>query len=410
MATEITMPKLSDTMTEGLFAGWRKNIGDRIERGDIIAEVETDKAVMELEAFASGILIKTYVHGGEQIPVGTVLGLIGDTAELSESSPQAPPAPVQTPPATPEPAEAKRVEVTTPAVAPPHEEAHHDKASPLVRRMARDLGIDLSTIEGSGPDGRITQEDLSASTPRTKAQQTPAAAAPAPAESPASGPPPAVPLRPASPMRQAIATAVSHSWQTIPHFSVSMEIDMDACREVVRELKAGEHPIGYNALLIKACAVTLQEFPLLRATDETGGNGLHISFAVALDDGLLMPVIRGCDTLTVAEIGRESERLAEKCRQGKLTSEEMSGGCFSVSNLGMYGVDDFTALIMPGQVAILAAGAVAERPIVRQGTLASAATIRVTLCSDHRFVDGAYAARFLARLRAVMERPVSLLV
>lgn len=342
--------------------------------------------------------------------MGTVLGLIGETSELSESSLHDIPAPVLTPPPAQEPAAEKSPEGATAVVAPPHEEPHHDKASPLVRRMARDLGIDLSTIEGSGPDGRITQDDLTAYTTRTVTPPTPAAAEPAQEITPASVPSPATPLRPVTAMRQAIATAVSHSWQTIPHFSVSVEIDMDACREVVRELKGSEHPIGYNALLIKACAVVLQEFPLLRATDPAGGSGIHISFAVALEDGLLMPVIRGCDTLTAAEISRESERLAEKCRQGKLTSEEMSGGCFSVSNLGMYGVDDFTALIMPGQVAILAAGSVAERPIVRQGVLAVAATVRVTLCSDHRLIDGAYAARFLAGLRSALEKPVSLLV
>jgi len=410
MATEITMPKLSDTMTEGLFAGWRKNVGDRIERGDIIAEVETDKAVMELEAFASGVLIKTFVQGGEQIPVGTVLGLIGEASELTEGNVQASPVPEQTPSPAPETAAVKSLEGATPAVATPHDEPHHDKASPLVRRMARDLGIDLAMVEGSGPDGRITQDDLTVYTTQKGPQQTTAAEEPAPDSRPVSAPSPDATRRPVSSMRQAIAAAVSHSWQTIPHFSVSLEIDMDACREVVAELKGSEHPIGYNALLIKACAVTLQQFPLLRETDPAGGDGLHISFAVALDDGLLMPVIRGCDTLTVAEIGRETARLADKCRQGKLTSDEMSGGCFSVSNLGMYGVDDFTALIMPGQVAILAAGVVTERPVVRQGALAVAATMRLTLCSDHRIIDGAYAARFLAELRSVLEKPVSLLV
>jgi pyruvate dehydrogenase E2 component (dihydrolipoamide acetyltransferase) len=210
-------------------------------------------------------------------------------------------------------------------------------------------------------------------------------------------------------MRQAIAAAVTQSWQTIPHFSVTMEIDMGACREIVNELKADAHPVGYNALLIKACASALEHFPLLRGTNASQ-NGVHISFAVALPDGLLMPVIRRCESLTATEIEREAARLIEKCRVGKLSSEELSGGCFSLSNLGMFGVDEFTALILPGQTAILAVGAVTERPAVRNGQVVAAATVRVTLSSDHRSVDGAYAARFLAELRTILEKPVSLLV
>jgi len=282
----------------------------------------------------------------------------------------------------------------------------------MVRRLARDRGIDLGQVHGSGPEGRITQEDLASFSTPQGLQQPAQATAPEPAGSgtepgraaePAAG-------QPASSMRQAIAAAVTQSWQTIPHFSVTMEIDMQACREIVSELKSDAHPLGYNALLIKACAGALERFPLLRAKNSPTNEGIHISFAVALADGLLMPVIRRCDSLTMTEIERESARLIEKCRAGRLTSEEISGGCFSVSNLGMFGVDEFSALIMPGQTAILAVGAVSERPVVRNGVLAVAATMRVTLSSDHRTVDGAYAARFLADVRAILEKPVSLLV
>ena len=211
-------------------------------------------------------------------------------------------------------------------------------------------------------------------------------------------------------MRQAIAAAVTQSWQTIPHFSVATEIDMEACRVIISELKGGAHQLGYNTLLLKACATVLVRFPLLQSSDAASRDGIAISFAVALPDGLLMPVIRRCDRLTVTEIENESKRLAEKCRAGRLSSEEMSGGSFSVSNLGMYGVDDFTALILPGQTAILAVGAVGERPVVREGHVVAAATMRLTLCCDHRSVDGAYAARFLSDLRSILEKPVSLLV
>ena len=408
MAYEITMPKLSDTMTEGLFAGWRKNIGDQIERGDIIAEVETDKAVMELEAFASGTLLKTMAREGELVPVGTVLGLIGAAGERDTSA-------ASTPVSTPDVVAPPATVVTTPPAVPvlqpsiaTHIEAEHEKASPMVRRLARDQGIDLAQIRGSGPEGRITQEDLAAFGAGPIEQistAAPAGVAPHP-----SLPAEPVVARPASSMRQAITAAVTQSWQTIPHFSVTMEIEMDACREIVSELKAAARPVGYNSLLIKACATALERFPLLCGSNATSRGDTHISFAVALPDGLLMPVIRHCNSLTVAEIEREAARLIEKCHGGRLSSEEMSGGCFSVSNLGMFGVDEFSALIMPGQTAILAVGAVTQRPVARNGALAVAATMRVTLSSDHRSIDGAYAARFLAALRAILEKPVSLLI
>jgi len=419
MAKEITMPKLSDTMTEGLFAGWRKNVGERIERGDIIAEVETDKAVMELEAFASGVLLKTMAKDGELVPVGTVLGLIGEPGELDETAGSAPvsepeaaaPATAAEPAPAPPVAPVQPVPSAAPAAAQIHPEQGHEKASPLVRRLARDQGVDLAQVQGSGPEGRVTQEDLAGYTHQQGGQQTAntSPASPPTGETPQPRPEAATP-QPASPMRQAISAAVTHSWQTIPHFSVTMEIDMDACREIVSELKSSPHPVGYNALLIKACATALEHFPLLRAGVSTDSGDIHISMAVALPDGLLMPVVRRCNSLSVADIERETARLIDKSRQGRLTSEEMSGGCFSLSNLGMYGVEDFTALIMPGQTAILSVGAVSERPVVRNGALAVAATVRVTLSSDHRSIDGAYAARFLAELRTNLEKPVSLLV
>lgn len=411
MATEITMPKLSDTMTEGLFAGWKKNIGDRIERGDIIAEVETDKAVMDLEAFASGILIKTMVHGGENVPVGTVLGLIGETAETVETvETTAAIRPVSKEAETRSAAEIVPEQAVPPEIsmaAASRSELQHEKASPLVRRLAREQGLDLERIKGSGPEGRITQDDLTAFAlqqqvkPEPEALSTPLAAA-AQAESSEGAE--------TTKMRQAIAATVTKSWQTIPQFSVTIEINMGACHEIVRELKDGPDSIGYNALVIKACACTLLNFPLLRSSDSNSSNDINISFAVAKPDGLLLPVIRQCQRLSVTEIESESSRLADKSRAGHLTSEEMAGGSFSVSNLGMYGVDEFNALILPGQTAILAVGAVRERPLVRNGQLAVAPTMMVTLSSDHRRVYGADAASFLAKLKSVLEKPATLLV
>jgi pyruvate dehydrogenase E2 component (dihydrolipoamide acetyltransferase) len=409
MSVEITMPKLSDTMTEGLFACWKKSIGDRIERGDIIAEVETDKAVMELEAFASGILIQTMVQGGENVVVGAVLGLIGSADELAatpdnraESTDAGGPGSV--------PEEKPAAPVT------PHEVTHmahltetgHDKASPLVRRLAREEGINLELVIGSGPEGRITQEDLAAfiGSLHTSPSQTVSSSA---LQTVTTLDNSASPEQ--SSLRQAVADTVTLSWQTIPHFSATVEIDMDACREIVRELQDRPDPVGFNALVIKACSTALQNFPRLCPNRELApSDEINIGFAVALPDGVLMPTIRNCQRLSISVIQSELSRLAEKSRSGRMASEEMTGASFSLSNLGMYGIDAFNALIVPGQTAILAIGEIRERAVVRNGQLAVAPTLWATLTSDHRSVDGAYAASFLAELRTILEKPVLLLM
>ena len=410
MATEITMPKLSDTMTDGRFIGWRKSVGERIERGEVIAEVETDKAVMELEAFSSGVLLKTMATGGETVPVGTVLGVIGEPDEALPEATAVSASPLEPPPqpaaAAPPASQAPAQEVAPPAAgqAVP---AEHEKASPLVRRMAREAGIDLALVPGSGPEGRVMQEDLATFIAAHGTGKAPAASPgglvePVPAAVSEVSPQPAE-AAPAGAMRQAISATVTRSWHEIPHFTVTMEIDMQACAEVVRELKGGDKAVGYNALVIKGCATALGRFPRLNAA---AAQGVPIGFAVALDDGLLVPVIRECERLSPAEIEREADRLADRARSGRLTQAEMSGGGFTVSNLGMYGVDEFMALIMPGQVAVLAVGALAERPAVREGELVAAPTMRVTLSADHRVVDGAHAAAFLAELRRILEQPL----
>jgi len=419
MAIEITMPKLSDTMTEGQFVCWRKNVGDRVERGDIIAEVETDKAVMELEAFASGFLIKTMAKEGETVPVGTVLGLIGEAGEMSKA------AEAQPPEAKPKPeaeVAVKAAEMAAPVSPEPasqpasvQQTPEHEKASPMVRRMAREQGIDLSKVEGSGPEGRITQEDLQRymTDRETKAQPPSGTPHPPEGEETQAQPQSEEIVKTAtapSAMRRAIASEVSRSWHEIPHFTVTMEIGMDTCREIVKELKGSENEVGYQALIIKACAIALERFPGLLATNAAPADDISISFAVSLENGLMMPVVRQCQRLSLPEITREAARLADKSRAGKLSTTEMSGAQFSLSNLGMYGVDEFNALIMPGQVAILAMGGVIERVVVREGKIVVAPTMRVTLSCDHRVVDGAYAAAFLAELRRILEQPVTLLV
>ncbi len=413
------MPKLSDTMTDGRFIGWHKNVGERIERGDVIAEVETDKAVMELEAFASGILLKTIAKGGETVPVGTVLGLIGAHGELAEEG--APAVAAEKPEVAEKaiPQAPPQEAAPTPPVQPvsTHEPSEQEKASPLVRRLSREMGIDLAQVHGSGPEGRVLQEDLTA---YATAQGKGAEPSPGPGgtvgeattAAPETSPIMAETALPPSAMRQAIAATVTRSWREIPHFTVTVEINMTACREVIHELKGSKDEVGYNALVIKACAMALARHPRLNALSGEGvtQGEIHIGFAAALPDGLLVPVIRHCERLSPQEITGETARLAERARNGRLTSAEMAGGTFSVSNLGMYGVDEFMALIMPGQAGILAVGAVSERPAVREGKVMAAPLMRVTLSADHRVVDGAYAAAFLAELRGILEQPMRMFV
>ena len=417
MATVITMPKLSDTMTDGLFICWRKNVGELVERGDILAEVETDKAVMELESFASGILLKTLAREGEIVLVGAVLGLIGEAEDMAETATLEASLKAAESEASAAEAQSRRSlsQEQVVQLSPAHKTGEHEKASPIVRRMAREQGIDLAGLQGSGPEGRITQDDLeryvagrrgkSELPDSVQAEPDTAEWAARPeykgATAVAGGP---------SVMRQAITTTVGRSWREIPHFSITSEVAMDACREIVRELKSVRQQIGYNALIIKACAAALEQFPLLHVAGGMTTSGISISFAVSLPDGLLMPVIKDCQRLSVDEIGYESARLADKSRTGHLSAAEMSGGGFSISNLGMYGVDEFIALIVPGQTSILAVGAVADRALVRDGQLLVAPTMRLTLSCDHRVIDGAYAASFLAELRQILEHPLPLLL
>jgi pyruvate dehydrogenase E2 component (dihydrolipoamide acetyltransferase) len=449
MATDITMPKLSDTMTEGKLGAWKKSVGDPVQRGDVIAEVETDKAVMDLEAFASGVLLEQRVKAGELVPVGTVIGSIGAPGEQpSATGPAAAPVPEAAPSAAqpgngpelvkggdepltepPRPdaqigdvpervlneGESPGVSITAPPVHP-----HEEQAAPVVRRRARELGIDLAMVEGSGPGGRILLQDLERFAGVSLASgEEPAAAAEPPAEAPpptvsAAGAPAATGSQPLSRMRAAIARTVSQSWQTIPHFFVTMEIAMDAAMEVRRELKESGTAVSVNDLVIKGAAMAIGRYPLVHTTlagDRLVTPGeINIGVAVSLPDGLLIPVIRGCERLSLKEIAGRSRLLAERARSGKLGETELTGGTFTISNLGMYGVTEFTAVIHPGQAAILAVGAVRETMTVRDGQPALGKTLRVTLSCDHRLLDGAYAARFLGELKLALENPVKLLL
>ncbi|QSV44446.1 dihydrolipoamide acetyltransferase family protein [Geobacter benzoatilyticus] len=416
MPTDITMPKLSDTMTEGRLVSWKKSVGDRVERGEIIAEVETDKATMELEAFASGTLAEQRAKPGELVAVGTVIGVIGEAGEAAPAPPEESKPPVedeQEPPPETTPAatagdvpekvmELPEEQASAPS-APEAERGEGERAAPMVRRMARERGIDLGLVTGSGPEGRILQEDLERYLAERPESETPAVAA---GEESAG--------ESLSRMRRAIVRVTTQSWQTIPHFYETIEIAMKESGEIIRELKGSGSEVTYNDLVVKASAMALLKYPKLNASfvnDRLVTHGdVNIGIAVAVDNGLLVPVVKGCQGLALKEIAMETVRLGDRARSGKISQDEIAGGTFSISNLGMFGIDEFVAVIFPPQAAILAVGAVADRPVVKDGRVVAAKTMRVTLSCDHRIVDGAYAAQFLGELRRVLENPVLMLV
>lgn len=409
MATEITMPKLSDTMTEGQLGAWRKSIGERIERGDVIAEVETDKATMDLEAFSTGILLEQRVAAGEVVPVGSVIGLIGEAGEAATQPNRAkspPPEPVS---AEPVPAPEKPRLSHSPTV-PERSVSHTVQAAPVVRRRADELGIDLVQVVGSGPEGRVMLEDLERHLPHGLLPPAEAASEPQTGVSTlsvqSSGP------TPLSRIRRAVARTTSYSWRTIPHFYLTREIEMDQAEQVIRGLKDEGIAASLNALILSAAAQALTAFPALNSGCIDGGivsyPDVNLAFAVALDDGLQMPVIRMANDKGVRELTAESSRLAESAREGRLTVDEISGGTFSASNLGMYGVDSMASIIMSGQAAIMGIGAVVDRPLVRNGAVDIVRMMTVTLSCDHRIVDGVTAAGFLTVFKRLMEHPSEL--
>ncbi len=417
MATDITMPKLSDTMTEGRLIAWQKAVGDRVERGEIIALVETDKATMELESFSSGTLLEIRVKADELVPVGTVIGIVGAAGEevatgVVRQSRAAVAEPVAS--ATP----AATVELVSQAALDLHSHEDREKASPLVRRLAREHGVELSLVHGSGPEGRILQEDLELYIARQSGVAV--GIAPLPVEPGVALPRQTAELAtagdtlPLTRMRGAIARRVSEAWRTIPHFSITMAIDMGEAERVRHELKGTGTQTSHNDLLVKATALALAKFPRVNSSFTAEGivtpAEINIGIAVALEDGLLVPVIKGCQQLSLKEIALASRVLVAKSRQGKLSETELAGGTFTISNLGMFGVEEFTAVIMPPQGAILAVGAIREEPVIRNSHLAMARMMRVTLSADHRLLDGAHAAQFLKELQRILENPVQMLV
>jgi pyruvate dehydrogenase E2 component (dihydrolipoamide acetyltransferase) len=425
MATNILMPALSPTMTEGNLARWLKQEGDRIKAGDVIAEIETDKATMEVEAVDEGILGRILVPAGTQgVKVNDVIAVLVEAGEAVPAAGAAPKA-AAAPAATPAPVAAPVAVAPAPVAAP----ASGDRvfASPLARRMAAQAGVDISKIAGSGPNGRIVKADVDAALSRGPAPAT--AAAPAAAPAPIAAPRPAAPVAitaphtavPNSSMRKVIARRLAESKATIPHFYVSTDVEIDALLKIRADLNArspkdgpGAYKLSVNDLVIKATAVTLRRFPNVNAMwTEDAILQLHdvdISVAVSITDGLITPIVKNADIKGLAAISNEMKDLAARAKSGKLKPEEFQGGGFSISNMGMYGVRDFAAIINPPQAGILAVSAGEQRPVVKNGALAIATVMTLTLSVDHRVIDGALAAEFLQALKRNIEDPLSLML
>ena len=430
-------------MTEGTLARWLKKEGESVKSGDVIAEIETDKATMEVEAVDEGVLGKILVGDGTQgVKVNQPIAVLVEPGEKvpaeaapSPAPPQQPaaPPPVQSSP-TPSPVAADAAAGPKP-VAAQRGNGHDTQAaagerifvSPLARRMAQQAGIALDGLKGSGPNGRIVKADIEAALQKGPAQalapEAPALSAPTPARAPAPAPQITAPhqLVPNSTMRKVIARRLTEAKQTIPHFYISMDIEIDPLLKLREELNAkspkegsGAFRLSVNDLIIKAAAVTLRRVPKVNATYTEDNiiiyDDVDISVAVSIPDGLITPIVRKADQKGLAAISNEMKDLIARAKSGKLKPEEFQGGGFSISNMGMYGVSSFAAVINPPQAAILAVSAGQQRPVVKNGALAIATIMTCTLSVDHRVVDGALGAEWLAEFKKVMEDPLSLML
>jgi pyruvate dehydrogenase E2 component (dihydrolipoamide acetyltransferase) len=399
--TNVIMPSLGFDMTEGLLARWLKNEGDPVVKGQAIAEIETEKATVEIEAAVSGILVRIIVQAGETVPIGTLIGVIAEAGdEVTTVSAPSPSPPAPAPPTSPPPGPVLEAgEGAAPSEA-------RVKASPVARKMAEEAGLDLSHIKGTGPGGRVVERDIQAAIAAGSAPAPPGVQA-----GPASGA--TVPL---NRMRKTIARRMTESKATAPHFYITVEINMDDAmkmREQLNGLAPETERISVNDLIVAAAARTLARFPALNASYREGNLEMHsqvnIGIAVALEDGLIPPVLRDADKKTLKRIAAESRALTERARANKLRSDDLGGGTFTVSNLGMFDVDEFIAIINPPEAAILAVGAVTRRPVAAAGEVRISSLMKTTLSVDHRVADGAQAGRFMQEFKKLLENPVNLL-
>ncbi len=426
MAIPVLMPALSPTMTEGKLARWLKAEGDEVAPGDVIAEIETDKATMEVEAVDEGRMGRLLIaEGTDEVAVNTPIAVIleeGEDASAADNigtgAAAPPPAAPKTDEAPPAPQSNGADPASAAAPAPEAPKANGERvfASPLARRMAKQAGLDLGTVQGSGPHGRIVKADIEAAVAGGPAAKPQPAATRAPA-APAVGEPD-FELVPHSSMRKVIAQRLTESKQTVPHFYMTVDCELDALLALRKQLNAKAEAQGtklsVNDFVIKAAALALIQVPAANASWTPEGTKLYrsadISVAVAIDGGLVTPVIRGAHAKGLAAISGDMKALAAKARDGKLVPEEYQGGTFSISNLGMFGIKQFEAVINPPQGAILAVGAGEQRPVVKDGALAVATVMSCTLSVDHRVVDGAVGAAFLAAFKAIVEDPLTIML
>lgn len=418
--TVVTMPRLSDTMTEGTVAKWLKKVGDKVAEGDILAEIETDKATMEFESFNAGTLLFIGINDGQSAPVDSVLAIIGpdgtDITGVAEAENFKKGGVTPAPKAAEKPAETKTEEK--------HEEVIADGKrifiSPLARKMAEEKGINISQVKGSGENGRIVRADIENYTP---AAQTVAATTAAPVEQKAEAPAakPYIPVGKEeteeiknNQMRKTIAKRLSESAQTAPVFYLTIEVLMDnamTAREAINAMP--DTKVSFNDMVIKACAMALRKHPKVNSTWKEDATLLHkhihVGVAVAVEDGLLVPVLKFADQMTLTQIGGNVRDLAGKAKNKKIQPSEMEGSTFTVSNLGMFGISEFTSIINQPNSAILSVGAIEQKPVVKDGQIVVGNTMKVTLACDHRTVDGATGAQFLQTLRTYLENPVTML-
>jgi pyruvate dehydrogenase E2 component (dihydrolipoamide acetyltransferase) len=442
------MPALSPTMKEGKITRWLKKEGDKVSSGEAVAECETDKSNLEIEAYEDGILLKILVKEGESAPVGAPIGYIGEKGEKIELPAPAPVASSPTP--SPQPSEAARAQgpPTVPAPSPvraaiprtlastpslkagaeavgtgtgaaqvmpfrregePERGDGRLRASPLARRMAEEQGLDLGGLHGSGPQGRIIKRDVEAVLTRESVVRK---IAPAPVFSPPfeRRDPEEVPL---SSMRRVIAQRLSEVKPGVPHFYLTVDVEMDAAMKIRDEAKALESKVSVNDIIVKAAAIALRRVPRMNVSLQGDRmlqyHTVDVGIAVAIEEGLITPILRDADQKGLASLSAESRDLAERARKKALKPQEYTGGSLTVSNLGMYGIDSFVAVINPPQAAILAVGAVASRAVVRNGEVAVKQMMSITLSGDHRVIDGALGAEYLREVKGLLEHPMRLL-
>ena len=417
MATNVVMPQMGYDMREGTVVRWHKREGEAVNRGEVIADIETDKATVEFEAYTAGVLGRIVAAEGIAVPVGNLIAIITAPGEAvpdaggADAAPAAATAPAPT---------------TTPASAPPAAPAGSGddgrvRASPIARRLARERGIDLALIAGSGPNGRIVEQDV-------MAYQPPAAAPPPAVAEPAVSTPAPEPAAPAaaaladgrielSRMRQTIARVTTDSKTTAPHFYVTAEVDMGRAMTLRREINDAADPahrVSVNDLMVKACALALAKHPKFNSFyrgDHLQVHGtMNIGIAIALETGLILPGVSNCESKSLLQIAAATKDLISRANSGALRNEEYSATTFSISNMGMFDVESFAAIIYPPHAAILAVGSVKEQPVARDGQLGIAQMMKATLSTDHRVADGAEAAQFLMEIKRVLENPVRLLL